>query len=92
MPRARSGRAEKSLYHTRQLFVKRKFIQNIILPDPVICILLPIAFLMIFAYNNNCQEDIAQLVELGVSPEKVEYNRNTCLTVVIGSSPIILIQ
>ena len=55
MPRARSGRAEKSLYHTRQLFVNRKIKQIITLPDPVICVLLPIAFLIVIAYNNNCQ-------------------------------------
>jgi hypothetical protein len=57
LPREPSGRAEKSLYHTRGLFVNGKNKQKIILPDPIICVLLPIAFLIVIAYNNNCQEE-----------------------------------
>jgi hypothetical protein len=50
-------RAKNPLYHTTSLFVNRKIKQNIILPDPEICTILPIAFLVLFAYNNNCQGD-----------------------------------
>lgn len=54
------ARGKIPLYHIASLFVKRKSKQKIILFDPEICIILPIAFLMVFAYNNNCQGEMTR--------------------------------
>lgn len=41
--------------------------------------------------NTAVFDYVAQLVELGVCSEIMSYNRNTCLTVVVGSNPTVLI-
>jgi len=64
-------RPKNQLYHITSPFVKRKFIQKLNLPDPAICALLPIAFLIVITYNNNCQGEMRYPhTDLWLSPKK----------------------